>query len=72
MTRFILFVVPFVVLLAVLAAPATGQDRFTETIGVTEVQVPVRVLAKGKPLAGLTREDFEIYDLGERREIVGF
>ena len=58
------FVLPFAALL--------GQDRFTEMIGVTEVQGPVRVLVKGQPLAGLTRDDFEIYDRGVLQDIVGF
>lgn len=41
-------------------------------IAVTEVEVPVRVLVKGKPLAGLTQADFELYDQGELQSIVGF
>ena len=49
-----------------------AQERFSDMIAVTEVEVPVRVLAKGKPVAGLTREDFELYDGGELQTIVGF
>lgn len=52
------------------ALPA--QDRFTDQIEVTEVEVPVRVLIKGKPLAGLSREDFRLYDEGEPQSIIGF
>ena len=49
-----------------------AQDRFSDQIEVTEVEVPVRVLVKGKPLAGLQREDFLLYDEGEPQSIVGF
>ena len=49
-----------------------AQERFSDMIAVTEVEVPVRVLIKGKPLAGLTRADFEVYDQDELQSIVGF
>jgi VWFA-related protein len=39
---------------------------------VTVIEVPVRVLVKGEPVAGLTREDFEIYDQGALQEITAF
>ena len=68
--------------LAAAAAPARQEDappaksfeeqRFSDMISVTEVEVPVRVLVKGKPLLGLTAENFEIFDKGEPRPIVGF
>lgn len=59
-------------LLTLPLAAAQAQERFSEKIAVTEVEVPVRVLAKGKPVAGLTREDFELYDDGDLQTIVGF
>jgi VWFA-related protein len=49
-----------------------AEDRFSDQIEVTEVEVPVRVLVKGKPLSGLQQEDFVLYDEGERQTIVGF
>ena len=49
-----------------------ADERFSDMISVTEVEVPVRVLIKGKPLLGLTAENFEVYDKGELRPIVGF
>ncbi len=49
-----------------------SDERFSDMISVTEVEVPVRVLIKGQPVLGLTRENFEIYDKGELRTIVGF
>ena len=48
------------------------QDRFSDQIEVTEVEVPVRVLVKGQPLAGLQQDDFVLYDKGELQSIVGF
>ncbi|MGB6334538.1 MAG: VWA domain-containing protein [Thermoanaerobaculia bacterium] len=64
-----------IALALMLAAPLgtlRAQERFSDMIAVTEVEVPVRVLAKGKPVAGLTREDFELYDGGALQTIVGF
>lgn len=55
-----------------IAWPIAAQDRFSDLVEVTEVEVPVRVLVKGKPLAGLQMEDFELYDEGEPQTIVGF
>lgn len=54
------------------AIPAVAQDRFSDLVEVTEVEVPVRVLIKGKPLAGLQQDDFELYDEGKLQTIVGF
>ena len=51
---------------------ASAQERFSDLVEVTEVEVPVRVLVKGKPLAGLQQEDFELYDEGALQTIVGF
>lgn len=59
-------------ILLVCATPAMAQDRFSDLVEVTEVEVPVRVLVKGKPLAGLQQDDFELYDEGELQTIVGF
>jgi len=58
--------------LLVCAVAAGAQDRFSDLVEVTEVEVPVRVLVKGKPLAGLQQTDFELYDEGELQTIVGF
>lgn len=60
-------------LLLLICATALGaQDRFSDLIEVNEVEVPVRVLVKGKPLAGLQQEDFELFDEGQLQTIVGF
>lgn len=54
------------------AAPAPAGEQFAEEISVVVVEIPVQVLLKGEPVTGLTREDFELYEGGERREITGF
>ncbi len=64
----------FALALVLAASPGSirAEERFSDMIAVTEVEVPVRVLVKGKPVAGLTRGDFELYDGGELQTIVGF
>lgn len=59
-------------LLLISVAGAVAQDRFSDLVEVNEVEVPVRVLIKGKPIVGLEATDFELYDEGELQTIVGF
>ena len=54
------------------AGVSVAEERFSDLVEVTEVEVPVRVLVKGKPLAGLQVADFELYDEGQPQSIVGF
>lgn len=43
------------------------------TASATIIEVPVNVIGKdGKPLAGLTQTDFELYDNGKKQQISGF
>ncbi len=63
--------------LALVSGPAAAQKSGTgvvqEKATVTVIEVPVNVLGKdGKPLAGLTAADFELYDNGKKQEITGF
>jgi hypothetical protein len=58
--------------------PGTGlradqeQERIVEKITVTNVEVPVRVLYKGKPVTDLTKDDFVLYENRKKLEINGF
>lgn len=55
------------------AAVALAQQPVAETVEVTLVEVPVTVIGPGgEPVRGLTRENFEIYDRGKKREITNF
>lgn len=77
MKRSLLPALATIFLLILSAAPGPGSgaahaQRFGEEISITEVEIPVHVLRGGEPVQGLTAEDFEVYDEGERREIVGF
>jgi len=52
-------------------APPT-RESFAGSLAVTVVEVPVQVIDEGRSVAGLTAENFEIYDGGKRREILSF
>jgi len=43
-----------------------------EEVTVTNVEVPVRVLYKGEPVADLTKDDFTIYENKKKMKINGF
>ncbi|HEY6065823.1 MAG TPA: VWA domain-containing protein [Thermoanaerobaculia bacterium] len=77
--------VVLVVLFTLVPVPATPQSVATspgveptkspvhETAEVVLVEVPVRVVDRdGKPIHGLRKEDFELFDEGKRQTIVGF
>ena len=49
-----------------------SSEQYSETLEVTVVEVPVRVLVRGEPVAGLTKEDFEVLDQGVPQEITAF
>lgn len=52
----------------------SSQERgdFGETAEVVAVEIPVQVLVDGKPVRGLTKENFEVTDGRKERPIVGF
>lgn len=58
-------------LLILALEPAAGQ-QFLEEITVEEIEIPVHVVRKGRSVAGLTREDFQVFVDGEPVDIVGF
>lgn len=50
-----------------------GNDRrFSETVEVVTVEVPVEVVQDGEPVRGLTAENFEIFEGRKRQPITGF
>jgi VWFA-related protein len=60
-------------LLLLAALPGAAQEKtFSESTSVVVVEVPVRVLVKGKPLGGLTAADFALYDQGRKVEHFDF
>jgi hypothetical protein len=52
--------------------PAADQNKLQEEVTVLAVEVPVRVLQKGRAVRNLTREDFEIFENGIKQEITAF
>ena len=53
-------------------SPGANQDQIHEYVGVVNVQVFVRVLQSGRPLAGLAKEDFSLFENELKAEINGF
>jgi hypothetical protein len=48
------------------------QERIVEKVTVTNIEVPVRVLYKGKPVTDLTAADFTVYENKKKVTINGF
>jgi VWFA-related protein len=67
---------PLLASLLVLAAAAAFPARpqtFEGAAQVVSVEVPVNVVARdGQPVRGLTADDFEIFDGGERQKVASF
>ncbi|MFL6248174.1 MAG: VWA domain-containing protein [Thermoanaerobaculia bacterium] len=59
-------------LLLALVATAAVAQTFEEKITVSYIEVPVTVLRDGKPVRGLTKENFEVTDDGGKRAIESF
>lgn len=58
---------------ALFVAGAARGQRFGESVQVTVIEVPVTVSdSAGKPMRGLTKENFEVYDDGKRVPIEYF
>ncbi len=56
--------------IALIAAASLAQENVSESIEVRVVNVDVVVRDRaGKPVTGLKKEDFEIYENGQKREI---
>jgi len=55
------------------AAAQIAEQTFEDTSQVVAVEVPVNVVDRdGKPVRGLTAEDFEVLDAGQRQKVTGF
>jgi hypothetical protein len=54
------------------SAQEKEHEPIVEEVTVTNVEVPVRVLYKGKPVDNLTKDDFIIYENRKKMEINGF
>jgi len=60
-------------LAAVAVAPVPAQRaHFGSEENVVAVEIPVQVLVDGKPVEGLTRDNFEVSEGRKEREITGF
>ena len=57
--------------IAVLAAAAPSQAQFTSGVNVVEVYASVTD-ARGEPVKGLTRDDFEVQENGQLQEVSAF
>jgi hypothetical protein len=57
---------------SLIARPYQEHEPIKEEVIVTNVEVPVRVLYKGRPVTNLTKEDFIIYENGKKVEVNGF
>ena len=55
-----------------LASSPAAQEKLQEDVTVTLVEVPVRVLLKGRPVRDLGREDFKVFENGVEQEISRF
>lgn len=50
-----------------------AEQTFEDTSQVVAVEVPVNVVDRdGKPVRGLTADDFEVLDAGQRQKVTGF
>ena len=64
----------FVTLLPLAFGGAHAQDdTFEDSADIVSVPVPVNVVDRdGKPVRGLTADDFEIVDDGDRQQVASF
>ncbi|MCK4766043.1 MAG: hypothetical protein KAW12_27845 [Candidatus Aminicenantes bacterium] len=66
----IICLIGFLLSVADLVAQQEKED-IRETVKVVNVEVPVRVYYKGKPVDNLTKADFKLYENRKRQEING-
>jgi VWFA-related protein len=63
---------PIALAAAVLVCTASWAQQLSERIEVNLVNVDVTVTAKGAPVRGLTRDDFEVFEDGKRQTVTNF
>lgn len=64
-----------VILLVIFILPVNAgqeEEKIREEVSVVNIEVPVRVFFKGKPVEHLKKEDFKLYEGKKRQEINGF
>ena len=66
LNTFVLFII-FLISCSLL----TGQETVQEEVSVVNIEVPVRVYYKGKPVPDLKKSDFLLYENGKLQEING-
>jgi len=71
-TRKRFFFVHGLVFISALLAFAAGQEQQKEYVQVVNVEMILRVLKDGVPVAGLKKSDFTLYEDGEPCDINGF
>ena len=52
--------------------PAVHSQTFRDATSVVAIEVPVHVVRDGRPVRGLTRDDFIVLDERKPQEITGF
>jgi len=68
----ILFLITFFTLFSWIPYSQEKDDTILEKVGVVNVEVPVRVVYKGKPVDNLKKSDFRLYEDKKPVEINGF
>jgi VWFA-related protein len=58
--------------LAFAGAVPPREQGFSDVTEVTAVEIPVQVLLDGKPVRGLTADDFVVYQEKDRQAVTGF
>jgi len=66
-----IFLILFILIISFLW-PQEDEVTTTETVSVVNVEVPVRVFLKDKPVDNLSKNDFKLYENGELQTIHGF
>lgn len=72
MKKNLIFSILLISFLGVGTISVEGQKRLKEEVKVTAVEIPVRVYHNGSAIKNLTKDDFEIYENGEKQVITGF